>query len=130
MVEALGSGSSVEGWLEGRFGKDRVCGVVAADTARKMRGQIRIGLRKTRTLELRLDYLRDAKERISFLGWLGRERRRAVFIATCRLRVLGAVGATLRLRPQRRWRPWISSDLFHPRGSWYPITIFAERPEI
>jgi 3-dehydroquinate dehydratase/shikimate dehydrogenase len=58
--------------------------VIAAETAGKMKGQIRIGLRKTRTLELRLDYLRDAHERTLFLGWLGRERRRAVLIATCR----------------------------------------------
>jgi 3-dehydroquinate dehydratase / shikimate dehydrogenase len=70
--------------LAGLFGKDRVCGVVAAETAREMRSQIRLGLRKTRTLELRLDYLRKAKEREAFLSWLRRKRPRAVFIATCR----------------------------------------------
>ena len=66
------------------FGQDRVCGVVAAETAREMRLQVRLGLRKTRTLELRLDYLRGAKERETFLAWLRRERPRAVLIATCR----------------------------------------------
>jgi 3-dehydroquinate dehydratase/shikimate dehydrogenase len=66
------------------FGQDRVCGVVAAETAREMRSQVRLGLRKTRTLELRLDYLRGAKEREIFLAWLRRERPRAVLIATCR----------------------------------------------
>jgi 3-dehydroquinate dehydratase/shikimate dehydrogenase len=70
--------------LKGLFGNDRVCGVVAAGTAREMRSQIRLGLRKTRTLELRLDYLRGAKEQEDFLSWLGRKCPRAVLIATCR----------------------------------------------
>ncbi len=70
--------------MKGLFGKDRVCGVVAAETAREMRSQVRLGLRKTRTLELRLDYLRNAKEREAFLSWLRRKRPRAVLIATCR----------------------------------------------
>jgi len=70
--------------LKGLFGKDQVCGVVAAETAREMRSQVRLGLRKTRTLELRLDYLTSAKERGSFLSWLRRKRPRAVLIATCR----------------------------------------------
>jgi len=70
--------------LKGLFGKDRVCGVVAAETAREMREQFRKGLLKTRTLELRLDYLSDAKERESFLYWLRRKRPLAVLIATCR----------------------------------------------
>jgi len=61
-----------------------VCGVAAAETARKMKSQVRLGLRKKRTLELRLDYLRGAKEREAFLSWLRRERPRAVLIATCR----------------------------------------------
>jgi 3-dehydroquinate dehydratase type I len=72
--------------VKGLFGKDRVCGVIAAETALKMKSQVRLGLRKTRTLELRLDYLRDAKERAAFLAWLGREHPRAVLIATCRSR--------------------------------------------
>jgi 3-dehydroquinate dehydratase / shikimate dehydrogenase len=71
--------------VKGQFGRDRVCGVIAAETARAMRSQVRLGLRKTRTLELRLDYLRNAKERDAFLSWLGRNRpRAAVLISTCR----------------------------------------------
>jgi 3-dehydroquinate dehydratase/shikimate dehydrogenase len=70
--------------LQSLFGKDRVCGVVAAETAREMREQFRKGLGKTRTLELRLDYLRDTKEREAFLYWLRRKRPRAALIATCR----------------------------------------------
>ena len=70
--------------MKGLFGKDRVCGVVAAETAQEMRAEVRLGLRKTRTLELRLDYLRSVKERKAFLSWLRRRHPRAVFIATCR----------------------------------------------
>ncbi len=70
--------------MKGLFGRDRVCGVVAAGTSREMILQIRLGLRTTRTLELRLDYLRGAKERDAFLSWLGRIAPRAVLIATCR----------------------------------------------
>ncbi|HEV7968956.1 MAG TPA: shikimate dehydrogenase [Candidatus Acidoferrales bacterium] len=70
--------------MKGVFGNERVCGVVAAETARGMKSQIRLGLRKTRTLELRLDYLRNAAERKAFLSWLRRERPRAVLVATCR----------------------------------------------
>jgi 3-dehydroquinate dehydratase/shikimate dehydrogenase len=77
--------------LKGLFGKDRLCGVVAAETAREMRVQVRLGLRKTRTLELRLDYLRNSKETEVFLSWLRRKRPRAVLIATCRRQVGGGL---------------------------------------
>ncbi len=71
--------------MKGLFGKDRVCGVVAAESAREMKAQVGLGLRKTRTLELRLDYLRSAKEHEAFLSWLrGKRPRSAVLIATCR----------------------------------------------
>lgn len=78
--------------MKGLFGKDRVCGVIAAKTAKEMISQARTGLRKTRTLELRLDYLRDAKERNAFLSWVSRQRPRgAVLIATCRRREGGGL---------------------------------------
>ena len=70
--------------MPGLFGKDRVCGVVAAETSREMISQIRAGLRRTRSLELRLDYLRTPAERKAFLSWLQRKRPRAMLIATCR----------------------------------------------
>ena len=70
--------------MKGLFGKDRLCGVVAAETAARMSAQLRQGLRKTRTLELRLDYLENAAERESFFAHLRRSRPRAVLIATCR----------------------------------------------
>lgn len=86
--------------MAGLFGKDRVCGVVAAETARGMIAQIGLGLAKTGVLELRLDYLSGNKERQRVFDWLasrrlGRrqavparrrrdERHRGVLIATCR----------------------------------------------
>ena len=71
--------------MKGLFGKDRVCGVIAAETAREMALLVGQAMRKTRTVELRLDYLRSEKERGIFLSWLRRQRpRRAVLIATCR----------------------------------------------
>jgi 3-dehydroquinate dehydratase/shikimate dehydrogenase len=73
------------------FGKgiDRICAVVAAATAQEMKVQLRRALRETRTLELRLDWLRSDGERGRFLGWLRKSRLgRATLIATCR-RVAG-----------------------------------------
>jgi len=79
--------------LRGLFGKDRLCAVVAAETSREMRLLVRLGLRRTRALELRLDYLRDAKEREAFLSWLRRRRPRAVLIATFRRKEGGGLFA-------------------------------------
>ena len=101
MVEASGSGFLGGGqiWgggltgdgVEALFGKHRVCGVIAAETADGMQSQVRLALPSTRTLELRLDYLRDARERAGFLAWLSRARPRAVLIATCRSREGGGL---------------------------------------
>jgi 3-dehydroquinate dehydratase / shikimate dehydrogenase len=81
----------VEGLLKGVFGKNRICGVVAAETAEHMKSLVGLGLRRTRTLELRLDYLRNASERASFLAWVRRTSPRAVLIATCRRREGGGL---------------------------------------
>jgi 3-dehydroquinate dehydratase / shikimate dehydrogenase len=69
---------------KGPFGTDRVCGVIAAETAREMSSQLRRALLRTRTLELRLDYLRAPGQRDAFLSSVRRRRPRAVLIATCR----------------------------------------------
>jgi 3-dehydroquinate dehydratase/shikimate dehydrogenase len=69
--------------------EDRVCGVVAAATAREMREQLRSALARTRTVELRLDWLRDERELVEFFSWLVRHLPRAVLIATCRRRAAG-----------------------------------------
>ena len=56
-----------------------------------MISQIRVGLKSTGTLELRLDYLRNAKECAAFLNWLRRKRLGAALIATCRSRQGGGL---------------------------------------
>jgi 3-dehydroquinate dehydratase/shikimate dehydrogenase len=68
---------------------DRICGVVAAGTAAEMQRQLLEALRDTRTVELRLDWLRSDAERRRFLGWLRRRRLRAQCVATCRRREAG-----------------------------------------
>jgi len=68
-------------------GLRRICAVVAASTAAEMSKMVRSALTQTRTVELRLDWLRSDAERAQFLGWLGRvQPRDAIFLATCRRR--------------------------------------------
>ncbi|HEV2617469.1 MAG TPA: shikimate dehydrogenase [Candidatus Acidoferrales bacterium] len=68
------------------FGEDRICAVVAAPSSREMWRQLRQALRHTRTLELRLDWLKNGRELQNFLVSLGRAKfsRNVTFIATCR----------------------------------------------
>jgi 3-dehydroquinate dehydratase/shikimate dehydrogenase len=73
----------------GLFGKGvaRICAVAAARTARQMAAQVRLALRETPTVELRLDWLGSDRERMRLLAWLSRNTRRgATFLATCRRR--------------------------------------------
>jgi len=71
-------------------GAERICGVAAAATARELRILLREALRLTRTVELRLDWLRNDLERQKFLNWLKDSRPKgAVIVATCRRRVGG-----------------------------------------
>ena len=73
----------------GLFGKGlrRICAVVAASTAAEMSKLVRSALTQTRTLELRLDWLRSDAERAKFLAWLGKGQPwNATFLATCRRR--------------------------------------------
>src|SRR6266446_8391896 len=47
----------------------------------------RSALRETKTIELRLDWLRSDSERARFLGWLPKNNpKEATFVATCRRR--------------------------------------------
>jgi 3-dehydroquinate dehydratase/shikimate dehydrogenase len=71
-------------------GVGRLCAVVAASTATEMVQRVRSALRETRTMELRLDWLRNDAERGRFLRWLGKRMpKRSTFLATCRRRVGG-----------------------------------------
>ena len=71
------------------FGAERVCGVVAGTTVAKMRIGFLRGLKTTKTLEVRLDYLRSFREIEAFLRWLNHRAGRATVIATCRRRQAG-----------------------------------------
>lgn len=66
-------------------GVERICGVAAAATALEMAVQIRAALHETPTVELRLDWLRNDRERTHLLRWVRKNKpNRAVFLATCR----------------------------------------------
>jgi 3-dehydroquinate dehydratase / shikimate dehydrogenase len=82
-------------WLGGKgrgmglfgTGARRICAVVAAFTAAEMAKQVRLALRETRTVELRLDWPHCDAERLRFLLWLKKNRPHGVtFLATCRRR--------------------------------------------
>jgi 3-dehydroquinate dehydratase / shikimate dehydrogenase len=71
------------------FGKhvNRLCAVVAASTALEMSRLVRSAVREARTIELRLDWLRNDEERTRFLIWLRKSRpRKVIFLAACRRR--------------------------------------------
>jgi 3-dehydroquinate dehydratase / shikimate dehydrogenase len=71
-------------------GVAQVCAVVAAQRAREFRRLVRVALRQTPTLELRLDWLANDRERQAALHWLKRlAPKKAKFIATCRRRIGG-----------------------------------------
>jgi 3-dehydroquinate dehydratase/shikimate dehydrogenase len=71
-------------------GLERLCAVTAASTAKQMAAQVKAAVREVRTVELRLDWLRNDRERAAFLAWLKKNRfRRSTFMATCRRRAGG-----------------------------------------
>jgi 3-dehydroquinate dehydratase / shikimate dehydrogenase len=68
---------------------DRVCAVLATGKAQELMIQLRRARRYSRTIELRLDWLRSDRERGKFLAALGRYPRKGLtLLATCR-RILG-----------------------------------------
>ena len=70
--------------------ENRICAVAAAKTAAEMARQVRAGLKETRTIELRLDWLKSDAGRRKLLRWLAKQRfRSATFLATCRRKVAG-----------------------------------------
>jgi 3-dehydroquinate dehydratase / shikimate dehydrogenase len=71
-------------------GRARVCAVIATPRARDLRKLVRQALKQTPTVEVRLDWLANDRERHAALHWLKRSApRNTVFIATCRRRVGG-----------------------------------------
>ena len=79
-------------------GAARICAVVATARAADFRVLVPKALRESPTVELRLDWLADDRERHAALDWLKRfPQRKAAFIATCRRRLGGGefVGSAL-----------------------------------
>ena len=71
-------------------GRARVCAVIATPRAHEFRKLVLLALKQTPTVELRLDWLANDRERRAALDWLKRVApRNAEFIATCRRRVGG-----------------------------------------
>ncbi len=68
------------------FGRDNICAVVAANTAAQMLRALKQALRESRTVELRLDWLRNRRELELFIQRLRVPGRRACLIATLRRR--------------------------------------------
>jgi len=64
--------------------------VAACGTADEMKRQIRLGLKETSTVELRMDWLKSDAERRKLLSWLAKQSfEEATFVATCRRKVAG-----------------------------------------
>jgi len=104
------------------LGRDKVCAVVAAPAAASMGQQLRKALRRTRTVELRLDWLSDDREIARFLRHLPVLRGPVTLIATCRRREAGG-----------RYRGTIAKQLVHLADAiragcaWYDLEIETAR---
>ena len=71
------------------FGRDKICAVVAATTVPDDWQQLCRALKFTRSVELRLDWLKNGGEVAKLLAELKLRRPRAAFIATFRRRATG-----------------------------------------
>lgn len=98
--------------------QDRICAVVAAPNTQSMSLQLKRAVRRTRTIELRLDWLLNDREITRFLCQLAKNRPRATMIATCRRRNAGG-----------RYRGTIAKQLIHLAEAlqagctWYDLEI-------
>lgn len=107
------------------IGGSKICGVVAAESAGEMMRQLARALKLSRTVELRLDWLRDDPEIVKFLAQMAKATEekarglsRATLIATCRRREGGG-----------RYRGTIAQQLVHLAEAlragcqWYDLEI-------
>jgi 3-dehydroquinate dehydratase/shikimate dehydrogenase len=101
------------------FGNNKICAVVAAPDARFMSRRLQQALAQTRTIELRLDWLRDDAEIARFTAKLrATNNRRATLIATCRRRPAGGL-----------YRGTVAKQLLHLAEAiragcqWYDLDI-------
>jgi 3-dehydroquinate dehydratase / shikimate dehydrogenase len=68
---------------------DKICAVCAAPTAKEMLAQMGRAMKQSRTIELRLDWLRSSRELRQFLRRLGINKKKVCAIATLRRRSAG-----------------------------------------
>ncbi|MGH7837254.1 MAG: type I 3-dehydroquinate dehydratase, partial [Candidatus Binataceae bacterium] len=100
------------------FGRNKICGVIAAGDAGSMMRNLSRALRLTRTAELRLDYLHDDAEISRFLSLLAAKKPRATLIATCRRREAGGL---YRGSPARQLTHL--ADALRAGCAWYDLDI-------
>jgi 3-dehydroquinate dehydratase/shikimate dehydrogenase len=84
------------------FGRDRICAVVAATTATETLRGLRDALKESRTVELRLDWLKNDAELKRLLAKLRVDRKKTCVIATLRRREAGGKYAGTRVE-QLEW---------------------------
>jgi 3-dehydroquinate dehydratase/shikimate dehydrogenase len=106
--------------------RDRICAVVAAPTAREMQAQLRQALKRTRTIELRLDYLKSDRQVEEALHWLRDHPVPAAVIATARRRSTGG-----RLRNELTLEMAALAMLAAYHGGWCDtdISTCREQPD-
>jgi 3-dehydroquinate dehydratase/shikimate dehydrogenase len=100
------------------IGTDKICAVVAAEQSGSMWNQLRQALRDTRTVELRLDWLRNEREIHVFLQRLRNKQPRATLIATCRRREAGG-----RFRGPIASQLLILAEALRAGCAWYDLEI-------
>jgi 3-dehydroquinate dehydratase / shikimate dehydrogenase len=114
--------SSPNGLEQKMLGRDKVCAVVAAPDATSMHRQLREALRRTRTVELRLDWLSNDREIVRFLRRLRLPKGSVTLIATCRRTEAGG-----------RYRGTIAKQLIYLAEAiragcaWYDLEIETAR---
>ncbi len=104
--------------MGGPFGRERICAVVAGTTAHEMRVDLLCGLKATRTIEVRLDYLRNVREREAFLHWLSHTKLQSTVIATCRTRPGGGL-----FRGNRKTQLGILAQAVRAGCNWCDVEI-------
>ncbi len=123
------AGSNPSGNRGQMLGKGTVCAVVAARRSTEIRAQLQDALKRTKLVELRLDWLESDTEIARFLRWLSAQGQpEATLIATCR-----------RLEGGGRYQGSIAKQLFHLAEAiragcqWYDLEIETAsrcRPEL
>lgn len=107
------------------LGNSTICAVVAPPRARELRTQLEAALARTKTVEIRLDWLSDDAEIDRFLKWFSvrsKSLATATYIATCR-----------RVEGGGRYKGTIARQLLHLANAiragcqWYDLEVETVR---